>query len=315
VIRIIRYSEKLSGKIEKLFFSLWEEINHHGDVIKSSVSVAVKDGEPVGIGFLIATSSYRYADSDKKGYIDMEYAAVETEETVEIYALMIDELINEYRNICGKEPDKKIILRTFCSASSTEYMSFLASFGFRAEHFMYRMRRDLTEVAPSLCDGNYSFLIPDSKGKNEKIDVDIVKASDNGEIRGLEGYFEANGSAFGVPDSENELKYRLLKQNGVQFIARSGGKVVAAVSVWENGKDRVSTENIFCVKEYRQRGITETLLRGVCGYLSGKGYREATLFVYGVNNYAVNLYTKLGYNIFGGLLHMLYEDGYEPELV
>ncbi|MCR5830222.1 MAG: GNAT family N-acetyltransferase [Lachnospiraceae bacterium] len=315
MIKISRYDEKYSNKIEKLFNGLWNEINYHGDVIAESICVAEENGEPVGVGFLIATSSYRYADSHRKGYIDMEYAAVEGDETVEIYALLIDTLIDDYRMICRSEKNRRIILRTFCSASSNDYMSFLSTFGFRADNFMYRMRRDLTEVTPVISEGSYSFVITDPSGKEEKIDVEMIKASKDGVVSGLDGYFEANGSAFGVPDSENELKYRMVKQNGIQFLARARGKVVAAVSVWENSKDRVSTENIFCIKKYRRRGITERLLRYVCGYLSAKGYREASLFVYGVNNYAVGLYTKLGYDIFGGMLHMLYEDGYEPELV
>jgi ribosomal protein S18 acetylase RimI-like enzyme len=90
---------------------------------------------------------------------------------------------------------------------------------------------------------------------------------------------------------------------------------VGAVSVWENKNGCVSTENIFCIREYRRRGITETILRRVLSHLSYKGYREAVLYVYGVNIYAIELYMKLGYEIVGGTVHMLYEDGYEPEMV
>lgn len=315
VIDICRYDESFSDEVKKRFRSLWEEIVGHGDVMAGTISVALEKGHPVGVCFLMATSTYQSADLQHPGYLNMEYQAVSGEDEIEICALLIDTLIEDYRQICEEEPDKRIILRTFASPSSTEYMSFLASFGFRAQYFMYRMRKDLTEVVPEDGDGSFSFEIKNKKGVSERIDVKAVRIGSDGSADGLEGYFEANGSVFGVPDSENELIYRLREQNGIQFIAGVKGRVVAAVSIWENGPLSVSTENIFCIEEYRRLGVTEELLRGVCAFLAGKGYKEATLFVYGVNTYAVGLYTKLGYNIFGGTMHMLFEDGYVPELI
>lgn len=315
MIDICRYDESFSEEVKKLFRSLWEEIDSHGDVMDGTISVALEKGHPVGICFLMATSTYHSADREHPGYLNMEYQAVSDENEIEVCALLIDTLIADYRRICSEEPDKRIILRTFVSSSSTEYMSYLSSFGFRAQYFMYRMRKDLTEVVPEGGDGSFSFRIKNKAGASEKIDVRAVRIGQDGSADGLEGYFEANGSVFGVPDSENELIFRLREQNGVQFIASAKGRVVAAVSVWENGPVSVSTENIFCIEEYRRLGVTEELLRRVCAYLAGKGYKEATLFVYGVNTYATALYTKLGYNIFGGTMHMLFEDGYVPELI
>jgi len=314
LLKIRRYDESISDEIKKKFRDMWEEINAHGDVLCETISVAEEDGHPVGICFLLLTSTYHYSDLEHPGYLNMEYEAATGESEIEISGMLIDALINDYKKICKKNKKKRLILRTFCSPTSVDYLMYLSSFGFRAQNFMYRMKKDLTEVVPTGGDGSFSFELTD-KGTIEKVEVSAIRAEADGKINGLEGYFEANKSAFGIPDSENELNFRLSEQCGVQFVARIGGKVVAAVSVWENRPDSVSTENIFCIPEYHRRGVTEKLMRSVCSYLAGKGYREATLFVYGVNTYAIGLYMKLGYNIYGGMLHMLYEDGYVPEMV
>ena len=314
MINICRYTESFSEKIKKQFRTVWDEIETHGDVIKETVSVATENGDPVGVCFLMITSSYYFSDLEHPGYLNMEYEALSGADEIEISGVLIDALINDYKKICKKNKNKRLILRTFCTPTSVDYLMYLSSFGFRAQNFMYRMKKDLTEVVPTNGDGSFSFELADGK-RTETVEVSAIRADAGGKISGLDGYFEANKSAFGIPDSENELVYRLSEQCGVQFIAGIGGKVVAAVSVWENRPDSVSTENIFCIPEYQRRGVTEKLMRGVCSYLSGKGYREATLFVYGVNTYAVSLYMKLGYDIYGGMLHMLYEDGYVPEMV
>ena len=313
--KICRFDASFSQELNRLFGSLKKEIEKHGDVLKETISVAVDDGILLGICFLTATSSYRYADREHPGYLNMNFEVIPGENEVEVSALLIDTLIKDYKFICKKEKNKRIILRTFCSASSNEYLSFLTSFGFRAHYFMYRMKKDLTGAVPVQGNGDFEFDIFSKDRKRERISVRTIRAGSDGSIDGLEDYFEANGRAFGIPDSENELEFRLKEQNGVQFIARAGDKLVAAVSVWENGRGSVSTENIFCSEEYRRCGVTEKMLRGVSSYLAGKGYREATLFVYGVNTFAVALYTKLGYNIYGGLLHMLYEEDYIPEII
>ncbi len=314
MINICRYTESFSERIKKQFRTVWDEIETHGDVMKETISVATVNGDPVGMCFLMITSSYYYSDLEHPGYLNMEYEALSGADEIEISGMLIDALINDYKAICKKNKNKRLILRTFCTPTSVDYLMYLSSFGFRAQNFMYRMRKDLTKVEPHYGGDSFSFELTD-KGKAETVTVTAVKAEAVEKTDGLDGYFEANESAFGIPDSENELVYRLREQCGVQFIAGIGGKVIAAVSVWENRPDSVSTENVFCIPEYQRRGVTEKLMRGVCSYLSGKGYREATLFVYGVNTYAVSLYMKLGYDIYGGMLHMLYEDGYVPEMV
>lgn len=315
MIKICRYDESFSREAKELFGTLFEETVKHADVLKETVSVAAENGHLVGICFLTVTSSYKYADREHPGYLNMDFEAVHGENEVEISAMLIDALINDYRKICRSEKNKRIILRTFCSASSADYMNYLVSFGFRAEHYMHRMRKDLSETMEIPGNGDFDFTVRAKNGKELKVCVEAVRAEGDTDIKGLDGYFEANGRAFGIPDSENELEYRLREQNGVQFVARIDGRVAAAVSVWENNPGSVSTENIFCIEEYRRLGVTENLIRGVCGYLAARGYREATLFVYGVNTYAVELYTKLGYMIYGGTLHMHYEDDYVPALV
>ena len=288
---------------------------YHGDVMGDTISVAVEDGSVVGVCFLMETSSYRARDPKYPGYLNMEYAALSDENEVKNSELLIETLIDEYHRIREEKKDGRLILRTFCSSASFDYLDFLSSFGFRAESFMFRMRKELGRAPAKDSDGSFSFEVGLPDRSMETISVSAVKAGSDGSMSGMEGYFEANGRAFGIPDSEPDLLYKMREQNGIQFIARSGSVIVAAVSVWENNPGSVSTENIFCEEKYRRLGITEKLLSGVLDCLSGIGYREATLFVYGVNTYAVALYTKLGYSIYGGILHMNYEDGYVPELV
>ena len=110
MIDICRYDESFSEEVKKLFRSLWEEIDSHGDVMDGTISVALEKGHPVGICFLMATSTYHSADREHPGYLNMEYQAVSDENEIEVCALLIDTLIADYRRICSEEPDKRIIL-------------------------------------------------------------------------------------------------------------------------------------------------------------------------------------------------------------
>ncbi len=315
MIEISRYDKSRGGEVKKLFPVQWEEINYSEDVLADTISIATDGGKLVGICYLVNTPSIDRADRETPGYLNAAFEGAQNGDEIETSGILINTLINDYRAICTVNKDKRLILRTFSYVSMVDYMSYLATFGFRAQNFMYRMKKDLSDVTPVNLPECFSFEVSDDKGLKEEINVTAVKVGVDGKIEGLDGYFEANASAFGIPDSEKELEYRLRRQNGVQFIARADGRVVGAVSVWENKNGCVSTENIFCIREYRRRGITETILRRVLSHLSYKGYREAVLYVYGVNIYAIELYMKLGYEIVGGTVHMLYEDGYEPEMV
>jgi len=306
---LIRYDEKWSERVKAFSLSAWEEINLHGDVIEESVYLVTNKNKVEGLCYLMETPTFRMLGHGcEQGHLNMNYVAGDGEDVLDVYDMLMERQIDSYRVVKDSHPEGRLLLRSFVDTTWHEYISYLTSFGFRAATFMFRMERDLTVIKRPAVRENFSFTISD----NDKREIKVTAARN---LSDIDGYFEANGQSFGVPDSKAELEYRILKHKGIQFVARDGEKIIAGVTVWENDADKASTENIFCAPDYRRKGIMTKFLDRVCSILAGKGYKKATLFVYGVNTYAIDLYSKLGYTIEGGMLQMLYEDDYVPEMV
>ena len=115
--------------------------------------------------------------------------------------------------------------------------------------------------------------------------------------------------AFHVPESVENLRYRLRDPQTRVFAAVSGDRILGGMLTWNTGRSGTgvaSTEFIFCDPAYRRKGIAEAMLRYALRALGKSGMEKAILTVYGTNLPACSLYLKLGYELRSVLIEMQY---------
>lgn len=172
--------------------------------------------------------------------------------------------------------------------------------GFRPMRIMPILVRNLTD--DDICEKEAVLPL-----ENEDLEIKEMNPHDDAFI---EAYTVTNREAFEVEDSANELRFIAGGEDSHVFAVMKKNRVIAAVTLWKITKFRAATENIFCAAEYRNKGITSTLIKYVLGYLKERGYKEASLTVFGDNLPATQLYFKLGYELEGNMLELHYETEY-----
>ena len=185
---------------------------------------------------------------------------------------------------CGDD----LYMRLWCRAGDTAYLDFLYENGFVSLMTNNVMEYDLESGEP---DAD-----PSSRVKELLLD-------DPAET---EAYFRSNEGAFGVRDSEEELRFRIRNFEGHVYALMEGNEVAASVTVWDMGDGRAATENIFCHEDHRRQGLTTRLIRAVLDRLKKDGFKKAALTCFGSNLPAMKLYRKLGYETSNVLLGMHY---------
>ncbi len=215
-----------------------------------------------------------------------------------------------------------LYLRLWCKASDTAYLDFLYDNGFTSLMTNSVMEFELSDYVASDADR-------EKFGEHDSID-DASKSSAEPTLIGAEGmtsgipegiifrelflkdpieieeYFKTNCSAFGVPDSEEELRFRLRNFDGHVYALTMDSEVIASVTTWDMGDGRAATENIFCLEEFRRQGLTSAMLCRVLDMLKKDGYKKAVLTCFGNNLPAMSLYRKLGYETSNVMLGMHY---------
>ncbi len=112
-------------------------------------------------------------------------------------------------------------------------------------------------------------------------------------------------SVIGLPEVKVYIKDFGTKKDDYYLVADKGGEIVGAVWVRIlNGDikgygyidDETPEFAISLFKNYRNQGIGTRLMTAMVGHLSAKGYKQTSLNVK-KENYAVNLYKKIGFEI------------------
>lgn len=320
-MEIIGYEEKYDEAIKNIDSVIYFNIKYHQDVISESVCLAVDKEEVLGVGFLKAGATFLKVEREALPYyfIHAEYLACEkldAESQVLASGMLLEELKYRFDLIQKNYPNRRLILRLFCNAEKTAYLEFLMSYGFRP------MRISPIMVYNLLTDNSV-----DDENLTEQAANDGIVQSDriilkNGEILEIREmnpedeffageYTITNREAFEVEDSINELRFTMGGQDAHVYAVMKGKRVIAALTTWCVFEGRSATENIFCAKDYRNKGVTSTLIKYVLGILKNKGYETASLTVFGDNQPAMQLYLKLGYEVEGSILECHYERDYK----
>lgn len=313
MIGIIDYEEQYDEAIKNIDSVLYFSIKYHQDVIAESVCLVVDGEEVLGAGFLKAGATFLKVEKEDLPYyfIHAEYQASEkldAERQVLASGMLLEELLYRFDLIQENYSNRRLILRLFCNAEKIAYLEFLMSYGFRP------MR-----ISPIMVYNLLTGVSEEASGDSVQSDRIIL---DNGEILEIREmnpededfareYTITNREAFLVEDSINELRFTMGGQDAHVYAVMKGKRVIAALTTWCVFEGRSATENIFCAKDYRNMGVTSTLIKYVLGILKNKGYETASLTVFGDNQPATQLYLKLGYEVEGCMLECHYERDYK----
>ncbi|MBR6977164.1 MAG: GNAT family N-acetyltransferase, partial [Lachnospiraceae bacterium] len=108
----------------------------------------------------------------------------------------------------------------------------------------------------------------------------------------MKRYIDGSREAYGVPDSEDEMRFRILRQGARVFTIEEK----TFVTVWPLGQGAAATENVFTRTAFRRQGLSKRLLSGVAAILKDEGVRRLELNVYPkFAAHALRMYRGLGY--------------------
>jgi len=287
--------------------SLTKSLRYNPDVLFETALAAEKKGRLTGAGFLSASAQFLYllrqrpeafsslqispfsADSSERRAdmlcpvppsdfgLFLDFQGFGAEE-IAASAALLDGLLERKEGIAALCPDANIHATVWCRESREAYADFLREFGFREHTALLTLRRSLfEEEGSSLPDGLF-FDEPDLR------DPAL-----------MDRYIYGNGLGFGIPDSRGNMLYRMQVLQARALTVTDGTRILASVTVYPDGEGAAATEDIFCIPEYRRRGLTSALLKEAFRRLRGEGFREVHLNVYEDNAPALLLYESLGY--------------------
>ncbi|HAG70392.1 MAG TPA: hypothetical protein DCL38_10550 [Lachnospiraceae bacterium] len=303
-IKITAYDPKFDRELKELDPDIYLEVKHHRDVMKNDILAAVteKSGKAVlcGIGYLLASSSYRLIEVKKltEYYIHAIFRAFGRAEA-EGSVLLLGSLIDRFKVHVKNNPSKELYLRLWCRSTDTAYLELLKETGFVHRNTMFVMKRDLQKLSGLTPRVLFSKAARFNSGL-------LVKKTEPSEPL-LNEYIHVNEAAFNLPDSLDDLLFKLGYYNGCLYCAFLGDKLAASVTTWRITEAAYATENIFCDPVCQDQGITRALLGFVLHSLKREGKREAVLTVYEEDLPALSLYTGMGYIKTHTLLEMHYE--------
>lgn len=343
MIRILPYREDMRDAVRELAPELYREYLSHGDVRTDTASVLLCDKFVVGFGFLLNGPSFGQITTRELPYYHIHFehfvasdefleqlflpkllAGEEVPEDAEeenwsgLYLTLNDALIEclkeHFQRIQASYPGKRLLLRTWVRGDNAGLLEYEMEHGFTVTRVMPEMTawpellRDALESRDEeLPDSGETleFTVPNSE-------CEIVIRSVKPTEAFWKEYLSANEECFTVPDSRNELEYKLLDKNTKVFAAFFGETLISSVSVWRVDENTAATENIFCRPEYRRLGITTVLLEYVFDYLMQAGYECARLSLFPDALPAFSLYEGLGYTVTGTVLELCFEENRVP---
>lgn len=270
MMKTVPFAKRPDADLHALDPGTEREILYHRDVVPESVMLAVEKRQLYGAGYLLRTPGQYYSL--------VFHTDIRTEAGITAAEVLLAALTKAFRKLRRSDRTRKC--RLWCREEETAYRAFLESFGFAPADTMYRM------VCP---------LADTPAGDQELPDGMEIRAIDLNDPAVMREYLRVNGEAFGIPDSGNEMLFRINHADGEVFAVMKGNELIAAVTVWPVTEVRAATENVFCAESYRRQGITSALLCEVHRNLYAGGYREAELRVYEADTGARLLYEKLGY--------------------
>ena len=289
MLKTVPFEDKYISLFEALSPEKAEMLRFHGDVIPKSRTAVVRvpkkrpgeesSGETafLGAGFLQAGQTYRA----RKDYPALSAYNVHMDFSVDfgdpeaVWAAekLLKALIARCEKLQAKEPEKTLALTYWVRSDARETRAFFECFGFREAYRVYRMGRELGESPAS--------------ERNPKItEIDLL------DPEAMKRYIEGSREAYGVPDSEDEMRFRILRQGARVFTIEEK----TFVTVWPLGQGAAATENVFTRAAFRRQGLSKRLLSGVAAILRDEGVQRLELNVYPkFAAHALRMYRGLGY--------------------
>ncbi len=244
---------------------LARELSFNPGIVPGSAVTAVDGSKVVGAGYLL-TGPGRFLHlmfvTDTSAFVGVEAARRLIERLKDIY-------------YARKKPGE--VLRLWCNANDRRYLKFLKDFGFEERDIMFRMTRKFSGVHPK----PHPYVKPHYLSDRASMDA----------------YLAGTEEAFGFPDREEEMSFRLQFGGGKLYtrVDEETGENVSFLTTWPVRKDTAATENIFTRIPFRNRGYATELIEFAAETLKKEGFANATLNVYKSDVPAIRLYEKCGY--------------------
>ena len=298
MLKAVSFTDKYLPEFEALSPQKAEVLHFHGDVIPGSAAAIVRipsgvpvkkapaEGTFIGAGFLQGGQSY----VARKTHPELPFYSVQMDlaldfsdpEAVPAAEMLIEELAARCAALREEEPEKKLALTYWVRTDARESRAFLESLGFREAYRTYRMAREIGEEEPPVEDP-------------EVTEIDL------GDPEVLKRYLEWTEESYGVPETDADTRFRLLRQGARVFTI--GEK--SFVTVWDLGNGDAATENVFTRKAFRRRGLSKRLMEEVSRLLREEGFERLFLNVYPkFAAGALRMYRSLGYERVYTLIEM-----------
>lgn len=307
-MNITKYDEKYDNAMEELDqLSFWT-VKYHGDLIKESCRLAVEDDELIGMVYLLKRSSFLAIDTNDLAYYELilDYQMNwEKPNATEALELLLAEMKKCCDDISRNYPGKRIFIKTWVSEEEHERIEFFLKQGFVIGRCTPILVRKLDNCT-ALGDESVRKLQVELEDGVKELEIKALDFDENV----MAEYAKSNGSAFVIPDSVTDLWFKLNDPEIKVFAAVCGERIVASVMIWRINEKRGATENIFCIDEFRRKGVTSAVINYACEYLKKEGFEEASLSVYQDNTPAILLYERMGYRYEKLNLGLQYETGY-----
>ncbi|WP_105614566.1 GNAT family N-acetyltransferase [Vallitalea okinawensis] len=272
---------------------------YNPDFLPSNIFCAVdSDEEILGVGHIEPHETWHLIEKENVSSdfiyrlllrisLNPKYANSES-----IKGNILKQLIIRAKEIRQQYPDKKIRLFTWIDSTELDEMDFYLAHGFATYSNSLVMKYDLTMDIPD---------VPQPDGITVKENNMVTEEE-------LQRYYNAASIAFsGVVWSLNYIRWMKCGPEWKNFSAFYGDQLVGNTMTWMIEPDHSTSEDIFVLPEWRNRGIAKYVITEALKYLKKQGKALATLSVYGDNVTAISLYNSLGYRMH----YMMIECGYD----
>lgn len=290
---IISYDEKYDKQLAELDQLMFYYVKYHPDVIKDSVYLAVENDILLGVACFQKRSSFLAINSENIRYHEL-IIHCEVDNTYSdcnnVFVQLLDKLKENCDSISMQYPGKRIFMKTWLPEEAHDRIELLMRHGFTVGRGTLILVRKLDECE-SIDTSVAKPLEVKFEDRTEQLEIREVVFDE----KTMAAYETANADAFIAPDSIGDLWFKLNDPEIKVFAALKGEQIISAVTVWRVGEKRAATENIFCISDFRRKGITGAVINYACSYLKQCGFEEASLTVFQDNIPAFLLYEKLGY--------------------
>lgn len=303
MLKLIRYAPQYDSELSALDREMFLEIKYHRDVLKDSIILALDtEGPPeiIGYGYLLASASYRLLKENLPEYhLHAIQKAVGPKEA-EASVMLLNGLMDLFEEQKEAHPGKRLILRLWARESADAYLGLLKELGFYQGNTMYVYENVLEEASGVLTLSRIF-----SKAQKNLPGLMLKRVTPNEAF--FREYKDVNGQAFHIPDSLDDLDFKLCYYDATIYSAFLGDRLIASVTSWRINEAVYTTENIFCLPGKQNLGATRALLGYVLLQLKKEGRSVAALTVYKDDLPAIKLYSSYGYKRKHTLLEMHYK--------